>query len=256
MNQRADGHAQQNVREHLFEGGNHLIPGIEQAFLLRQRRRLDVHRAGIADEGFHLLFHVQALNQRAAGDGDDQAQYHISDGNLCAEYAHEQHEAAQIHHGRRNQKGKRYAQRQPRTGKTDEQRDRRTGAKRRDRAQQRRHAVGPQSVKASHDLLAALRREIALYVRNQEDQQAQQHGDLEHVIQEKLHAAANTGLRIQSGGGQKLIDQCIEPPHAQHLILNKLPHAHFMSSLLSCAQLHTRPSINWRKAVSVSQFSE
>ena len=79
MNQRADGHAQQNVREHLFEGGNHLIPGIEQAFLLRQRRRLDVHRAGIADEGFHLLFHVQALNQRAAGDGDDQAQYHMGE---------------------------------------------------------------------------------------------------------------------------------------------------------------------------------
>lgn len=37
VNQCANGHANQNVGKYLPEGGRHLLPGIAQAFALRQR---------------------------------------------------------------------------------------------------------------------------------------------------------------------------------------------------------------------------
>ena len=127
-----------------------------------------------------------------------------------------------------DQEGKGHPQGQSRTGKADEQRDGGAGAEGRHRAQKGGDRVRPQPVKPPQNPLAPLRREVALDVGDQENQEAQQHRDLDHIVEEKLNAAAPTGGCIQPQRGQAAADDGAEPLHAQNLILDKIPNTHKM----------------------------
>ena len=117
--------------------------------------------------------------------------------------------------------------RQPRPGEADEQGDGGAGAKGGDRAQQGREGVGPQPPEAPQDALAALGGKVALDVGDEEDQEAEQQGDLRHVVEKKLHAAPQPGGQVQAQGGQACADGVVEPGHAQDLGLEEIPWGHW-----------------------------
>ena len=108
--------------------------------------------------------------------------------------------------------------------KKNEQRNGGAGTEGRYRAQQRADDVRAESVKPAQDLPAALRREIALDVGDQQDQHTQQHHDLDGVVQEELNAPSDPALRVQSGQREKRTDQSVQPLHSQHFILNEIPN--------------------------------
>lgn len=53
-------------------------------------------------------------------------------------------------------------------------------------------------MKSAEDASGAFRREVALDVRDNEDQHTQQHHDFDYIIDEKLDASAPTGSSIDS----------------------------------------------------------
>ena len=79
-------------------------------------------------------------------------------------------------------------------------------------------------MKAAKNPFAPLRREKALDIRNDENQQTEQDRDLDHVIEEELNAAAPAGSGIKAKRAQASADQSIEPLHAEDLILNESAH--------------------------------
>ena len=227
MDYRTDANADENVGKHLFKGIYNLISGICQPVLYPQVRRFNVHAAfGFSDEFLHMILHVELFNQRTTHYGNNQTEDDINHGNLRPKDAHQQHKASQIHHGRGNQEGKGHPQRQPCAGKADKQRDGGAGAEGRHRAQQRGDCVCPQPVKPAQNPLAPLRREVALDVGDYKNQEAQQHRDLDDVIEEKLDAASPAGSCIQPQCRQPTADHGVQPLHAQNLILDKVPNTH------------------------------
>ena len=91
-----------------------------------------------------------------------------------------------------------------------------------DRSQQGPGQVRADAVKPAEDLPAALRREITLHIRDQQDQHAQQHHDLDRIIKEKTDTAAKLGFHIQPDQGKQRADQPVQPLHPQDLILNEI----------------------------------
>lgn len=69
--------------------------------------------------------------------------------------------------------------------------------------------------------------EVALDVGDEEDQEAEQQGDLRHVVEKKLHAAPQPGGQVQAQGGQACADGVVEPGHAQDLGLEEIPWGHW-----------------------------
>ena len=61
-------------------------------------------------------------------------------------------------------------------------------------------------------------------VGNEEDQGAQQDGDLDHVVQKELQAAAQPGGDVQTEGTEQGANGDVQPFHAQNLILKKCPY--------------------------------
>lgn len=84
-------------------------------------------------------------------------------------------------------------------------------------------------MKPIQNLPAAFRRKIALYIRNQKNQQTKQDGDFYDIIQKELDAPSDPAAEVHSQCGKRIPDQLIEPLHAQHLILQKLKYIHFDS---------------------------
>ena len=98
MNDRTDTYTDKHIRGNLFCGGNDLLPRIlysipEMQFLLR-----DIQRTSGSDVFLHLIFKVQLLNQRAAGNRNHKAEHNIDDGNLPPENAHQQDKASEVDH--------------------------------------------------------------------------------------------------------------------------------------------------------------
>ena len=92
-------------------------------------------------------------------------------------------------------------------------------------------------MKPSENLPASLRREVALDIADQKDQDTEQNGDLQNIIDKKLNAPADPCPGIQTECGKHLPDQNIQPFHAENLILNKLPdhlQPHFPSLQSGC----------------------
>lgn len=112
---------------------------------------------------------------------------------------------------------------QPRAGKADEQRDGGTGTKGRHGAQQGGEEIGADAVEPPQDPAAPLRRKVALDIGDEEDQGAEQDGDLDGVVQEKLDASTQTPVQGKTRRGEPGPDDLIEPLHPQDLVLNELP---------------------------------
>ena len=112
-------------------------------------------------------------------------------------------------------------------------------------------------MKTPHDFLAALRWEIALNVGDQINQYAEQNGDLNDIVEEKLDTPSNAACRVQSQRVQQISNQRIQPLHAEDLICDELAHQeqHPPSSFEPQPQ-QVSPSINSLNWVSVSQFRE
>ena len=79
-------------------------------------------------------------------------------------------------------------------------------------------------MKAAENLFAALRRKVALDVTDNENQQAEQNRDFDHIIKKELYAASPSGSDVHPQRGEQRTDDFIEPLHAKNLILNKIPY--------------------------------
>ena len=141
---------------------------------------------------------MKLFYHRAADNGNHQTENHIDNSNLPAEDAHKQHQTSQVHHGRGNQKREGYAKGQTCAGKTNEQRNGRTGAERCHRPQQSCYTVCTNAMKSAKDAFGAFRREVALDVRDNEDQYTQQHHNFDHIIDKELDASTPTRSSIDS----------------------------------------------------------
>ena len=218
MDEGADSHAQQDVREHLLERAPGLLAGVGQALGHGHGQKLGVRRRVAAHEVGQVSLHAHFLDDGAAGDGDEQAHHRVGHGHTRTEDAHDQHQAAQVHHGRADEEAERDAQRQARAGEPDEQRDGAAAAKRRHSSQQRSYHVAPDTLETAHYLAAALRREVALDVADGEDEHAQQDDDLHRVIDEEVERAAPLARCVNAERAQQGGDQFAQPLHLQHLV--------------------------------------
>src|SRR5699024_12553968 len=73
--------------------------------------------------------------------------------------------------------------------------------------------------------------EVTLDIRNYKNQYAEQHCDLQNIVNKKLHTATNTSIHVQTKYRQTSPDQSVYPFHAKHLVLNKVPDSHAKTSL-------------------------
>ena len=80
-------------------------------------------------------------------------------------------------------------------------------------------------METAEDPLCALRREKALNVGDDQDQNPQQNHDFDHIVEKELDAAANSACRVQTAGLHQPADQPAQPFHAQDLILDQRPDA-------------------------------
>ena len=73
------------------------------------------------------------------------------------------------------------------------------------------------------NLLGSLRREVALDIRDHQDQNPQQHHDLNDVVEEELDAAADPACGIQTAGFHNAADQPVQPFHTKDFVLKNVP---------------------------------
>ena len=78
-------------------------------------------------------------------------------------------------------------------------------------------------MKAAKNFFGTLRQEVALDVRDDQNQNAQQHHDFDGVIEKELHAAAHPARRVQPACLQRAADQAVQPLHTKNFILEKVP---------------------------------
>ena len=79
-------------------------------------------------------------------------------------------------------------------------------------------------MKAAENPFGALWREVALDVRNDQNQNTQQHHDLDHIVEKELNAAAEPACRIQTADFHNAADCPVQPFHSQDFILKKVPN--------------------------------
>ena len=75
-----------------------------------------------------------------------------------------------------------------------------------------------------HGRIVGLRREETLNVGDDKDQETEQDGNLDYVIDKELNASSPAGSDVQTECAQPFADQRVEPLHTEDLILNKLAH--------------------------------
>ena len=79
-------------------------------------------------------------------------------------------------------------------------------------------------MKASENFLAAFRREVTLDVTYEKDQETQQYGNLNYIVEKKFNASDQAGRRIKPHSGQAASYHPIQPFHAENLVLKKVPN--------------------------------
>ena len=203
-----------------------MLFGINHPILLSQHRPLGLNSHSLADKFLHLIFQMQPLDEGSPHHGHHKPQNHIDDRHFGSKNPHQQHQTAQIHHGRGNKEGEGHPNRQSRPGKSHKERNGRTGTKGRHRSQEGRHQIGPHSPEPAQDLPASLRRKIALQIGDQKDQQTKQYCNFDHIIEKKVQASPYRAGCIHSHFAQSPANQIIEPGHSQKLILHKIPQTH------------------------------
>jgi hypothetical protein len=75
-------------------------------------------------------------------------------------------------------------------------------------------------MESAQDFLSSLRREIALNIRDYQDQYSKKYHDLDGIIKKELYAAADPVFSIQAKKRQHLPDQPIQPLHSKNFVLN------------------------------------
>ena len=88
-----------------------------------------------------------------------------------------------------------------------------------------------------------------MYIRDYKNEQAEQNSNFDHIIQEKLNAAAQTSVYVQSQKRQYISNQPVQPFHSQNLVLKELPCAHdrnltFIKQATNQKFLMFQPEIN------------
>ena len=63
-------------------------------------------------------------------------------------------------------------------------------------------------------------------IRNNQNQYAEKHHNLNSVIDKELNTAAYLFVDIKPAKGEQIADQSVEPFHTEYFILNKSPHKH------------------------------
>ena len=224
MNESAHTDANQNIGKNFSKSFHHLLFCVNHTFFTRQLRQFgSIARSGFINEILHLILHAELFYQKSAGNGKNQTDNHIGNGNLCSENTRQENQAAQIHHRRRDQKRECYSERQTGFGKPDKKRNGRTGTKRRNCPQQCGKHICRKTVISSQDPLAPFRREIALNIGNGKNQKTQQHRDFNRVIKKETGCSSEACRQINPQFFQSRSDNVIEPLHPQNLILDKIP---------------------------------
>ena len=77
--------------------------------------------------------------------------------------------------------------------------------------------------------------------------------NLDHIVEEKQNASANSALGIQSAGIKQRCDKAVEPIHAEYFVLNERPERFHSQSHSST---HSSAAINALNFFKVSQQSE
>lgn len=119
---------------------------------------------------------------------------------------------------------------EPRARERDEQRDRRAGAERRHRAKQSTYDVAADALEPPQDALAALGREVALNVADDEDHHAEQNDYLDGVVDEEMYRASPLGVDVQTECAHEHGHKIRKPLHLEHLIHKvRADHFHYKS---------------------------
>ena len=101
MDDRTDGHADQDVWKYFLKCAFHLLFCVDQPVPDRKIVRFDIHAAlMIPDKIRDLVLHMELLDQGASDHCNNESQYHIDDSDLCSENAHQKDQASQINHRR------------------------------------------------------------------------------------------------------------------------------------------------------------
>ena len=226
----ADGDAQEDEGEHLLESLRRLPECVGRALLLRHRLGLHgVHRLAAHEVG-HLVIHVEVLNDGTPRHCDHESHHRVDEGHVRAEDAHDEDDGGDVHHGRRDEEGERHPEREPRARERDEQRDRRAGAERRHRAKQSTYDVAADALEPPQDALAALGREVALNVADDEDHHAEQNDYLDGVVDEEMYRASPLGVDVQTECAHEHGHKIRKPLHLEHLIHKvRADHFHYKS---------------------------
>ena len=149
--------------------------------------------ADLIDPVFHLALHIEAADDYAAGDGNDQSGSHVEQGDAPAEHGPKQRQGDLIHHGSRDEKGEGDAHGNARFHKADKQRHRRTGTERRHHPQRPRQSMAEELPLAGQDGPGALGGEKGTYNAYGPDDQEQQHEDLGDIQEEEGDGFAQMG---------------------------------------------------------------
>ncbi|MPM19309.1 hypothetical protein SDC9_65732 [bioreactor metagenome] len=97
MDQGTDSHADEDIQDYLFYRCLNLFLGINDAVAFCKFRGLNVHASGGFDKALYIFLHAELFDERPADDCENESHNHISDSDLCSEYAHEKDQRAEVH---------------------------------------------------------------------------------------------------------------------------------------------------------------
>ena len=233
MNERPQRNTCKNIRKKFFQSFKHFVKGRFNALFHRKSHlrkfRLPAVSAApavscIQNKIRNFAFKMKPFNQRTAGHRNHKPEDNIQNGSFPPEHAHQNHKGTQIHHRRRNQKTERNSKRKPCSRKSHKNRNGRTRAERRYSPKQSPDNPRPKTAEPPHNLPALLRRKKRLNQRNQKNQHAQKHRNLDDVKQKKRHSPANFRLHTQPGRRHTTQNKLMQPLHPQNFVLKKIPH--------------------------------
>ena len=78
-------------------------------------------------------------------------------------------------------------------------------------------------MKLPENFFRAFGREKTLNVRNDENQDAEQHHNFYHIIDEKLRASADFFRGVKTDRIQQIADKTVQPSHSENFILKEIP---------------------------------
>ena len=210
--------ATQDERKDLLERLGRLPEGVGRALPLRHRIGLSSIDRLAAHEVGHLVVHMEVLDDCSPGHCNHESHHRVDEGDVRPENAHDEDDGGDVHHGRGDEEGKRHPERKPSARECDEQRDGRARAEWRHRAEERPCDVAADTLEATQDALAALGREVALDVADDEDHHAQQDDNLDGVVDEEMKRASPLRGDVQTECTHEHGHQVREPLHLEHLV--------------------------------------